>query len=297
MSAEPTVVRRRGTLLADVAALRPHQWTKNVLVFAGVLFAGQLHDMTRLLEALVTFAAYCMLSSAGYLVNDVRDREADRLHPVKRFRPIAQGDVSVRRALWLAGVLAATGLVFEAALGAEALAFAAAFVVGQLAYTFWLKRMVIVDAIAIACLFVIRAAGGAAAVDVRISGWLLLCTASLAMFLAFGKRRAELLAVTGLPEVGRVVLRRYSPVVLGRLVVATAAAASLTYVVYALRAPDWLEMAATIPFVLFGLGRYLFLMRRRDLGEEPDRVLYSDVPILVSVVLWAAAAATGLNAA
>jgi 4-hydroxybenzoate polyprenyltransferase len=297
MSAEPTLVQRRGALVAEIVALRPHQWTKNILVFAGVLFAGQLGDTTRVLEALVTFAAYCMLSSAGYLVNDVRDAAADRLHPVKRFRPIARGEVSARRALWLAGVLAATGLAFQAVLGAEALAFAAVFAVGQLGYTFWLKRMVVVDAIAIACLFVVRAAGGAAAVDVRISGWLLLCTASLAMFLAFGKRRAELLAVTGLPEVGRVVLRRYSPAVLGRLVVATALGACLTYVVYALRAADSLEMMATVPFVLFGLGRYLYLMRRRDLGEEPDRVLYGDVPILVSVLLWAAAAATALNAA
>jgi 4-hydroxybenzoate polyprenyltransferase len=297
MSAEPTLVQRRSALVAEIVALRPHQWTKNILVFAGVLFAGQLGDGTRVLEALVTFAAYCMLSSAGYLVNDVRDAAADRLHPVKRFRPIARGEVSARRALWLAGVLAATGLAFQAVLGAEALAFAAVFAVGQLGYTFWLKRMVVVDAIAIACLFVVRAAGGAAAVDVRISGWLLLCTASLAMFLAFGKRRAELLAVTGLPEVGRVVLRRYSPAVLGRLVVATALGACLTYVVYALRAADSLEMTATVPFVLFGLGRYLYLMRRRDLGEEPDRVLYGDVPILLSVLLWAAAAATALNAA
>ncbi len=291
-----TVPERRGARLAEVVALRPHQWTKNLLVFAGVIFAGRLGDPTHVLAALATFAAYCMLSSAGYLVNDVRDAAADRLHPVKRFRPIAQGEVSPQRALWMAGALAVAGVAFEAALGMEALAFAAVFAVGQVAYTFWLKRMFLVDAIAIAALFVIRAAGGAAAVDVRISIWLLLCTALLAMFLAFGKRRAELLAVLGLSTPGRAVLRRYSLALLDRLVWATAVGAAFAYVVYASRA-DAPEMIATIPFVLFGLGRYLQLMRRQDLGEEPDRVLYTDIPILVTVVLWAAFAVTALNAA
>jgi len=288
---------RRHALPADVVALRPHQWTKNLLVFAGVLFAGKLGDPSSVLEALAAFVSYCMLSSAGYLVNDVRDAASDRLHPVKRFRPIARGDVSAQRALGTAGALALAGVSLQAALGLEALLFAAVFAAGQIAYTFWVKRMYLLDACAIAGLFVVRAAGGAAAVDVRISIWLLLCTALLAMFLAFGKRRGELISEPGLPGAGRAVLRRYSLRRLDRLVVATAAGALVAYAVYAFRASDPVEMVATVPFVLFGLARYLYLMRRQDLGEEPDRVLYTDVPILVTVVLWAAVAATALNAA
>ena len=288
---------RRHAVRADIVALRPHQWTKNLLVFAGVLFAGRLGDPTRVLEALATFASYCMLSSAGYLVNDVRDVAADRLHPVKRFRPIAQGDVSPQRALWAAGILAIAGIGLQAALGPEALAFAVAFAIGQVAYTLWVKRMYLVDTFAIAGLFVLRAAGGAAAVDVRISSWLLVCTALLAMFLAFGKRRAELLSVADPRGAGRVVLRRYSLAGLDRLVFATAAGACVAYAVYAFRASESVEMVASVPFVLFGLARYLYLMRRQDLGEEPDRVFYTDIPILLAVVLWAAVASTALNAA
>lgn len=286
---------RQAQALAVVSALRPHQWTKNLLVFAGLLFSGSLQDGRRWLEALVAFTAFCLVSSAGYLVNDVRDAESDRRHPTKRLRAVASGLLSPRAALSLSVVLAALGLASAAAIGPGTLAFAGAYVGGQLAYTLWLKRVVFVDAAAIAGLFVIRAAAGADAIGVRISSWLLLCTAMLALFLAFAKRRGELLAVADEPSAGRAVLRHYTFAGLGPLVTASAFASCVAYAAYALTGPDGGAMLVTVPFVVFGLVRYLWLMLRHDLGEEPDRVLLTDVPILVAVVLWGLTAAAVLN--
>lgn len=292
-----TAVRRQGVYGAAFASLRPHQWTKNLIVFAGILFASQLQDPVRWSQALVAFAAYGALSSAGYLVNDVRDAEADRLHPAKRLRPIARGDLSVHDALAVAAVLACAGLGLAASLGRGSLLLAVAFGGGQLAYTLWLKRVYLVDALTIAGLFVIRAAAGAVAVNVHISNWLLVCTAALALFLTFAKRRGEVLTVAKESSVGRAVLEHYSLRRLSVLVWSTAAATVTAYVAYTLTGAESNEMAATIPFVVFGLARYLFLMQRHDLGEEPDQVLLTDVPILVSVAAWAVVAATVLSAA
>jgi 4-hydroxybenzoate polyprenyltransferase len=283
--------------VAVLTALRPHQWTKNLLLFAGIIFAGHLQDSTRLSHAVAAFAAFCMLSSAGYLVNDVVDAPRDRLHETKRFRPIARGDVSPRTAVAIAVALAVAGLALAASLGIETLVFAAAFIAGQFAYTLLLKRLYLVDALAIAGLFVVRAAAGAAAVDVHISDWLLVCTGLLAMFLTFAKRRGEVVTVSADRAVGRAVLKHYSLARLGPLVWSTAAGVCAAYTVYAFTAHDSTEMRVTVPFVLFGLARYLYLIQRRDLGEEPDRVLLNDPPILVSVLIWAIVAATALNAA
>jgi 4-hydroxybenzoate polyprenyltransferase len=286
---------RRHHPAALVAALRPHQWTKNLLVFAGLLFSGSLADASRGAAAAVAFVAYCLLSSAAYLVNDVRDAPADRLHPTKRLRPVAAGELGPRTAYGIAAALAVTALSLAGALGPGPLVFAGAFGALQLAYSLRLKRVVVVDAATIAGLFVLRAAAGADAIGVRISGWLLACTALLALFLAFGKRRAELGGAGEEPGLGRAVLRRYSRRWLGRLVWATAGGSCIAYAAYAVTGSDSAEMILTVPFVVFGLGRYLYLARRSDLGEEPDRVLLTDLPVLVTVVLWALAATTALN--
>ena len=280
---------------ALVVALRPHQWTKNLLLLAGLLFSGSLGDGGRWAQALVALTAYCLLSSAGYLVNDVRDAATDRLHRTKRLRPVASGELRPATALVAAAALGGLGLGLAAALGQGTFALAVVFAAGQLAYTLGLKRLMVVDAAAIAGLFVLRSAAGAEAIGVRISGWLLVCTALLALFLAFAKRRGELLAVGGDLSAGRAVLRHYTAGRLEWLVRATAAGSCAAYCAYA-ASSDAAEMVFTIPFVVFGLARYLFLMRRRDLGEEPDRVLLTDLPILAAVVVWALVAAAALNA-
>ena len=279
---------------AAARALRPRQWSKNLVLFAGILFAAKLGDAARWGEAASAFVAYCAASSAGYLVNDVRDAPHDRLHPVKRRRPIASGELTVEAAYVLAGVLLALALAVAATLGQRSLLFLTMFVALQGAYTFALKEVVLVDVVAIGGLFVLRAAAGAVAVDVRISPWLLACTALLALFLGLAKRRAELLLVGADATPGRRALKGYSLAFVDRLVLVLAVSAVAAYVLYALTARESKEMALTIPFVLFGVLRYLVLVRRRDLGEEPEEVLLSDRPLVATVALWALTSAAVL---
>jgi 4-hydroxybenzoate polyprenyltransferase len=277
---------RRGAAAALWVALRPRQWTKNLLLFAGIVFAAEVGDAGRWGRVLTAFAVYCAASSAAYLVNDLRDAHADRLHPVKRRRPLARGEVSPRLALAAAASLTAVALVGAALLGWTALAFLVGFLALQAAYTLGLKQLVLIDVLAIAGLFVIRAAAGADAVDVRISPWLLVCTALLALFLALGKRRGELV-LAGPAAPSRAALEGYSLALVDQLVTVVASATIVSYAVYALTAHDTYALAATIPFVVFGVFRYLLLLQRETAGEEPENVLVSDRPILATVGLWA----------
>jgi 4-hydroxybenzoate polyprenyltransferase len=273
---------------AALASLRPRQWPKNLLLFAGLIFAAKLGDAHRWVEAVVIFVAYCAASSAAYLVNDVHDAPADRLHPVKRARPIARGELSARRALVLAAALAVLALALAALLGLSSALFLVAFFALQLAYSFGLKHVVLVDVVAIAALFVIRAAAGADAVRVRISPWLLACTALLALFLGLAKRRGELVLVHAEETPGRPVLDRYSVRLVDRLLALVTTATVLAYAAYAATTHTaWL--ALTIPFVVFGLARYLVLVHRHELGEEPENVLLRDRWVLGCIAAWAVA--------
>jgi 4-hydroxybenzoate polyprenyltransferase len=290
--AEPAAVlelpRRRSPAAAALVAMRPRQWTKNLLLFAGIIFAAKLGDPARWLAAVTAFVAYCAASSAAYLVNDVRDAESDRLHPVKRARPIARGELSPQVALALAGALALAAVVLAGMLGPMSLACLAAFVALQAAYSLGLKAFELVDVLAIAGLFVLRASAGAIAVDVRISEWLLLCTFLLALFVALGKRRAEL----GLDGVrARPALDGYSVALVDQLLGIVAAATIAAYTGYALAAHDTRWLVATVPLVVYGLFRYLLLLHRRGLGEEPESLLVEDLPLLITVAVWAAACA------
>jgi 4-hydroxybenzoate polyprenyltransferase len=292
LTAEVTALRpRRSPARAAFIALRPRQWLKNLLLFAGIVFAAELRDPTRWLEAVAAFGAYCAASSAAYLVNDLRDAEADRQHPVKRRRPIARGELGPRAAVALSGVLAVAALALGAALGPASVGCLLGFAGLQAAYTLCLKHVVLVDVLVIAALFVIRAAAGAIAVDVRISPWLLVCTALLALFLALGKRRAELVLVGADRTPGRVVLQGYSLALVDQLLAAVAGATIVAYAVYTVTARDSYALVATVPFVVFGLFRYLQLLHRHDAGEEPENVLLGDLPILVTVAAWAVACA------
>ena len=276
---------------AWLVALRPRQWPKNLLLFAGLLFAAKTGDATRWLEALAAFAAYCLASSAAYLVNDVRDAEHDRAHPVKRRRPVAAGEVSERSALALAALLAAAAFALAGALGPWSTLFLAGFLALQAAYSLGLKHMVLIDVMAIGGLFVLRAAAGAEAVAVRISPWLLVCTALLALFLGLAKRRGELVLVGAEETPGRPVLEGYSLELVDQLVSVVAASTISAYALYTFTARESKAMMATIPFVLFGIFRYLYLIHRRDLGEEPELVLLTDAQTLLCVVAWAVTSA------
>ena len=292
--AQATVVElpaRRAPLAAAFVALRPRQWTKNLLLFAGIIFAAELGDAGRWVAALVAFVAYCGASSASYLVNDVRDAASDRLHPVKRARPIARGELSRRAALGLAAGLAFMALVLAGLLGLASLACLAAFLLLQAAYSLALKSVELLDVLAIAGLFVLRAAAGAIAVDVLISEWLLVCTFLLALFLALGKRRAEL-ALEGVRA--RPALSGYPPALVDQLLAVVAAATIGAYTAYAITAHDSRWLVVTVPFVVYGLFRYLLLLHRHGLGEEPDALLVEDLPLLATVAAWAATCAAVL---
>jgi 4-hydroxybenzoate polyprenyltransferase len=284
--------RRRSPLRAVLVAMRPRQWSKNLLVFAGLVFAAKLGDPLRWLDACVCFVAYCAISSASYLTNDVRDREDDRLHPVKRSRPIARGELSPRSALTIAAVLALAAPLLVVPLGLASVLLVFAFAGLQAGYTIRLKHVVLLDVLTISALFVVRAAAGAEAVDVRISPWLLLCTALLALFLALAKRRGELVLVGAGRTPGRPVLDGYSLELVDQLTGIVASGTVIAYAIYTVTAGHSRALLATVPFVVFGVFRYLLLMHRYDIGEEPEQVLLKDVPILLAVAGWIVTAAT-----
>jgi 4-hydroxybenzoate polyprenyltransferase len=278
---------RRGPVRAALVALRPRQWTKNLLLFAGVVFAARIDEPMRWVEAGVAFVAWCLASSAAYLVNDVRDAGADRLHPIKRRRPIARRELPARVALGLAAALALVALGLVAPLGLRSVGCVLGFFAIQLVYTLWLKQFVLVDVATIALLFVLRAAAGAIAVSVRISPWLLVCTGLLALFLALGKRRAEL----AIGSLGRPTLDGYSLALVDQFLAVVAAATIVVYTMYALTAHESAMLVVTIPLVVLGVLRYLMLIRGTTRGEEPENVLLTDVPILAIVVAWVALSA------
>jgi 4-hydroxybenzoate polyprenyltransferase len=288
----------RPPAIALLAALRPRQWVKNVFVLAPLVFASRLTDPQAVTVALEAFAAFCALSSAVYLVNDVRDREADRLHPVKRKRPIAAGEVSPGLALALAAVLAAVALVAGFAIAPGFGRVALGYLVLNVAYSLGLKRVVILDVMIVAAGFLLRAWAGALALDVAISHWLILCTGLLALFLGFAKRRQELAALSG--EMGtRAILREYSLPFLDQMIGIVTGATVVAYSLYAF-SPEVAEklgtkhMGLTIPFVLFGIFRYLYLIHQKGEGENPTALFLTDTPLLTGVLLWGAAVVTAL---
>jgi 4-hydroxybenzoate polyprenyltransferase len=271
-----------------VASLRPQEWVKNTLVFAGVVFSRQFDDGAALADATLTFVAFCAISSAGYLVNDLRDREHDRLHPDKRHRPIASGALAPGAAGAAAGALAAVAAAVALAVGTDVLAAVAAYAAITAAYSLALKRLVILDVMTIASLFILRVVAGAVAVGATASEYLLVCTAMLALFLGFTKRRQEAILeqdtpAAGLPEAAttRPVLEHYSLPFLDQMIAMVTATAIVTYVIYAANSPfAGSKMLATAPSVLYGIFRYLYLIYdRRDtrstaaiLAEDPGMI-------------------------
>ena len=285
----PATYSYRSNLLAYLAALRPKQWTKNAIVFAALVFDLKLFDFSRLATVIGAFICFCLASSAVYIVNDLRDIESDRLHPKKRLRPIAAGQVSSQSAWLLVALLllvsVPVALLLRPAFGAVLLAYLALMT----AYTFVLKHLVLVDVFAISAGFVLRAAGGAVVVDIPISGWLYVCTVLLSLFLGFGKRRHELLLLDSSAGFHRRNLDEYTPELLDQFITISAAATIMAYSLYTVEAetlPDDRSMMLTIPFVLYAMMRYLFLVQRRDGGGSPEQILLTDLPLLSCITLW-----------
>jgi 4-hydroxybenzoate polyprenyltransferase len=275
-----------------IRALRPVQWSKNLLVFAALLFSVNVFDGRRVAQAVGAFIVFCMVSSAIYLLNDLRDREQDAHHPVKRFRPIASGEVQPRTAQIASFALAATGLVGAWLIDLDLLWVVAAYLVLMVAYSLRLKRVVLLDVIIISIGFVLRAAAGAVAIDVPISPWLYICSMLLALMLGFGKRRHELLMLRDTASQHRANLDAYSLPLLDQIIAVTSSSAVVAYSVYTFTAPTLPEnhsMMLTIPIVLYAVFRYLFLIYKEHLGGSPELLLMRDRPTQLAIVLWGAA--------
>lgn len=279
-------------------SMRPRQWSKNIFVFAGVVFSGELFDHPlALAEALLAFAVFCMASSSVYLINDLIDIERDRLHPTKRNRPLAAGRLRPRVAVAAAVILiaAATPVAFlmNPYFGGILLGYFSL----MLAYSFLLKNVVIVDIFALAAGFVLRAAGGAVAIEVSISPWLLVCMTLLALFLGLAKRRHELLLLEQGASAHRTILKEYSAQLVEEMISIVTASTVMAYSLYTFFGADWETMPyrytgqipfmmVTIPFVLYGIFRYLYLVYRKNSGGSPEEILLGDIPFIVNMLLW-----------
>jgi 4-hydroxybenzoate polyprenyltransferase len=293
-------------LLALLRALRPHQWVKNVFVFAAVVFAygevGRVHpeDHSDVVHTFQAFFAFCLGASAIYLVNDVLDRESDRAHPTKRERPIARGDVTVPVALVTSAILVAGALFLGWLAGGESAKVAyvvAGYIALNFAYSVKLKHLVLIDAFCIATGFLLRILAGGLAADAKVSHWLLLCTLFLALFLALCKRRAEIELLGDGRGAHRANLRQYTVPFLDQLVTVLAATTIVNYTMYTVADETVHKFESTnlvwsVPFVVFGIARYMFLVQTSRAGGNPTRVLLGgDAMFAVNAVLWFAVVA------
>ena len=276
---------------ALIVSLRPKQWSKNMLVFAGLVFSHNLFDLTNFLRSLGGFVAFCLLSGAVYIVNDLADVENDRLHPLKRSRPIASGRLKPGTAKVAAAVVATLALVGGFVLDWRFGVIGLAYFVMQLAYSFKLKHMVVLDVMTVAAGFALRAVAGTVLVHVTISSWLFVCTILFALFVALAKRRHELLTLSGGGTGHRAVLENYSETLLDQMMAVATSSAVIAYCLYTI-APETVtkfgthNLMLTVPFVLYGVYRYLYLVYRKEMGGAPEQALLGDLPLLVDVLLW-----------
>ena len=289
----PRPAARGGLWSGVIQSMRPAQWAKNSFVFAAIIFSGHLFEREAQLHTLLAFAALCMCASGAYLFNDIRDREQDRNHPTKRLRPIAAGVVPVGAALGLALGLVATGLAVASSVNTKTGFAVAAYVALTFSYSLLLKNIVIVDVLALAAGFVLRVIVGAEAIAVEFSSWLVLCTFLLALFLALGKRRHELVLLESNAQSHRPILGEYSPHFLDMMIAVVTAGTMMSYVLYTMDATTLARFHGNKPiytsvFVLYGIFRYLYLIHQRRSGGNPTQIMYTDRGIQIAALLWAA---------
>lgn len=271
--------------------MRPQQWTKNAAVYAALVFDGKLFMADLFVQTTVVALCFCLLSSSVYILNDLVDIEKDRQHPRKRQRALPSGDLNPRFALTAAVVLAAVSLTVGLWVNVWAGLALVLYLAQNIAYSFYLKNIVIIDVMVLSLGFLLRVIAGVIIVDVeRFSPWLYVCVALLALFLSLGKRRQELVLLAGDAQNHRTALGQYNLPLLDQLIVMITTSALIAYTLYTFEAPTALasdgRMLVTVPFVLYFLARYLYLIHVRKLGGAPDELLLEDKPLLVNAVLW-----------
>lgn len=275
---------------ALLTSLRPRQWVKNLVIFAAIIFSGNALDWQMQAKVWAAFAAFCAVVGSGYILNDILDRSRDRVHPEKCRRPIASGRLGTGVAVTAAVILTTGALAGSLAVDYYLTISLAAYMVLQTIYALFAKHVVILDVMFIAAGFILRAVAGAAVIHVDISPWLIVCAMLLALFLALAKRRAELVLLEGEAASHRRNLEHYSIDLVDQMTVITAAATVVSYAIYSFDVYESGWMMITIPFVLYGVFRYLYLVHKHLKGGSPEQVLFTDKPLLVNIVLWAAAA-------
>ena len=274
-------------------AMRPQHWIKNVFVLAPLVFAQQVRDAPEVARVMAAFGLFSLLASAVYLINDIADRHADRLHPDKCSRPIAAGTLSLGAAASAAVALVVVSLGGAVLLGGKLVVVLSAYLFVNLSYSLGLKRVVVLDVMLLSSGFLLRAWAGAVVIDVAMSHWLVLCTGLISLFLGFVKRRQELVAFDAEAANQRPILKEYSLPFLDQMVSTVTAGTVVAYALYAFSAEvatklgtEW--MGLTIPFVVFGIFRYLYLVYHRGYGQNPTALILHDIPLLINLALWAA---------
>jgi 4-hydroxybenzoate polyprenyltransferase len=286
--------RRRTKAAAFLALARPHQWIKNGLVLAALVFSQRLFVPHEVVLALSALVAFCALSSFAYALNDLQDREADRLNPEKRRRPLPNGDLTAADAATFAAVVGAIALAMSIALGGAFLTVAALYIALQFAYSLWAKRFVVLDVIAVSIGFVLRAFAGGVAINAEVSPWLVFITFVLALLLALARRRHELIALGDAATGHRGALAQYSVRLIDQMISIVAGATLVSYMIYTASGEVEAKLHTnylylTVPFVAFGILRYLYLIDEHNEGGDPARLLMRDRPLLAAVLLWIAA--------
>ncbi len=272
-------------------AMRPKQWTKNAFVFAALIFDRKLFNLTSLERTLMTFGLFCLLASSVYIINDIMDVDADRNHPVKKNRPIASGKLPIVLAIIIAILLLVVALAGSFLLNIGTFFIFLIYFFLNLAYSKWLKHIAIIDVLVIAACFVLRVAAGVSVIQVeRFSPWLYVVTTLFALYLGFGKRRAEIsLLVAENATSHRKVLAGYSISLIDQLITIVSSTTIIAYSLYTFSAPNLPEnhtMMLTVPFVLYGIFRYLSLIQISKKGGEPEDLLLNDRPLQITIVLW-----------
>jgi len=278
-------------LLYFIKSMRPHQWIKNLLLFAAVIFSNNLFHADLLLTSVFAFVLFCGLSGSSYIINDFIDRDKDKGHPEKIKRPLASGKLNFTLALFGSAAILIASIGISFFINYRFAIITIIYLALNLLYSVFLKNFAIIDVLVIALLYVLRAVAGAEAIGVAISPWLLICTLLLSLFLAFGKRRHELTSLAANASDHRIILRDYSEKLLDQMIAIVTASTVIVYILYTV-SDDVIahfgttNLVYTVPFVLYGIFRYLFLIHKRDLGGSPSKIFLNDRPLLITIMLW-----------
>ena len=280
---------------AIMQSMRPHQWTKNFFVYAALIFSQNILNLPLLLKTTIAFSAFCLISSALYIFNDLKDLEEDKLHPLKSKRPIASGKIKKSTAILMIVVLGLLGFSSALTLNKNYFIIILVYFLIQMAYSIKLKHIVILDVFVVALGFLIRVVAGGLAIEVSLSSWLLICTILLALFLALSKRRHELVLLEDVASDHRPILEEYSPYLLDQMIAVVTASTVIAYCLYTISEETVTKFGTTnliftVPFVLYGIFRYLYLIHQRSEGGSPEALIIKDKPLLIDIFLWIATA-------